>query len=243
VTDHEKKPAPTTAGGTDLYWLAALVAVVVGIAAVLIAAPATTIEKLFALLERLPAAAWGGIGTALSGLVVAVWRSRTGGGGPPTVPPAAVAALLALALSSQIVGCGASAFRVHYDAIHLAAETTGAASEVVYGATRAKIDHDCPAGLAQIEYAECAARAALPWRDAQTAIGALRLALGSWYEAVAIAEEAGDDDPDALRAAMRAAAALVRAYADLVDLLADREVVIPALPEAIVALARGVEVD
>lgn len=163
--------------------------------------------------------------------------------------PPAYFVILFLLLAFVASGCGPSAFAAHYRAIGLAAEATGGASEIVYTLSQHEIQTACPIVVSdeqpadEVAFAECAARAVLPLRPAQTVIQALRLALGSWYEATRTAEIAGEDSGDGLRAAARAAAALVRAYGDLTELLRPYEVTLPALPALVVSAADALDME
>jgi hypothetical protein len=154
---------------------------------------------------------------------------------PESVILAGVVAAIAL-LYSCCAGCGGGAYRAQYATIDVAAELTAGASEVVYAATRADIDAGCAATLAPPDFAACAAAVGATWQPAQAAIGSMRLGLGGWYEGTRIAEVHGASLGDV---ALQGAAALVRAYVELADLLAPLGHVLPPLPDIVVAYARG----
>ena len=166
---------------TDLTWLAAVVAIVVGVTCVAIFTPSATIDKLASLIGRLPDGALASIGVAVSGAAVAIWRSRQGG--PPSPPMLPVLALLGLTLA----GCGASAIRTHATASTVAAVTLDQGRRALVAETRESIAA-CSGDRACLDAAE--ARIA----PLGVAFDAVRLAAVAHREAVEAAHVAGDGD-------------------------------------------------
>lgn len=224
----EPKKTRAPSAQQDPWWWGALIVALVCAASVLVFAPEATIDKLFGLLERMPAPAQlatviGAIATA-----VAVIRNR-GGGGPPA---AALALLGCLGMGGMLVGCGASAIRYHAEGAAIAT----VAIEGAQGAYLRALDERM--GACGDEACVLAVRAEM--KPMETGLDVADSATRTWADAVRVALVA-EESQSLLDALMVAALRVLARWADVRTIGEPYGLDLPPLelPAGLAALAGG----
>jgi hypothetical protein len=142
--------------------------------------------------------------------------------------------VLAAVIAVTTCGCGASAIRQHASAATVLAVATQGAARIVEDAAARDVEASCPIATAEPACADAVHDA---WAPADIAIGTTRTALLAYVEALSIAQHA-QDGGDVISALGVALARVLVAWNELVAVLREHDVDVPALPESVLGLAR-----